>query len=440
MSGELSVVNLGKSYRQWGSEWRRLASWFLPAIKPLEEHWTLKEVNFSIAPGEAMGIVGENGAGKSTLLKLITGVIFPTQGEVKVKGRIAAILELGMGFSPDLTGRQNAYHSAGLMGYSQAEVRRVMPEIEAFAEVGDYFDQPVRTYSSGMQMRVAFAVATAFKPDLLIVDEALSVGDVYFQQKCYERINQFTRQGMALLFVSHSMEVILSLCSRALLLRHGRVVCDGTPNDVVNLYHADIITGLDKGSEHSKTIQSDHTDLSSHFEEEARGLERVIRGKAGSIYTEAVHCIGAQLFDRNGCETNTLIADEETTLALTFRVLRDLDDPHVGFKIRNRFGVVLFETNTHCMKQSVGALEAGGCLTVRFTFPLHLNAEEYTITSGFANGGFGQASFRETLSYLHEVAVFSVLPNRKSIIWAGLINLNPQVIFEKKMSYETVMG
>ena len=203
MSGELHVQNLGKSYRQWGSEWRRVASWFLPFIRPREEHWVLKDVRFSVGPGEAVGIVGQNGAGKSTLLKLITGTTSPTQGQVQLRGSVAAILELGMGFNPDLTGRENAYHAAGLMGYSQADIKKAMPDIEAFAEVGEYFDQPVRTYSSGMQMRVTFSVATAFRPDLLIVDEALSVGDSYFQHKSFDRIREFQSQGCSLLIVSH---------------------------------------------------------------------------------------------------------------------------------------------------------------------------------------------------------------------------------------------
>ena len=238
MSGELHVQNLGKSYRQWGSEWRRMVSWFAPAIRPREEHWVLKDVTFSVGPGETVGIVGQNGAGKSTLLKLITGTTRPTQGQVQLRGRVAAILELGMGFNPDLTGRQNAYHSAGLMGHSQADIERTMPEIEAFAEVGEYFDQPVRTYSSGMQMRVAFSVATAFKPDLLIVDEALSVGDSYFQHKSFDRIRQFRNEGVSIMLVTHGMGDVRTLCDRVILLDKGNVLKDGQPDEVVDYYNA----------------------------------------------------------------------------------------------------------------------------------------------------------------------------------------------------------
>ena len=238
MSGELHVQNLGKSYRQWGSELRRVASWFMPSILPRAEHWVLQDVSFSIGPGEAVGVVGQNGAGKSTLLKLISGTTQPSQGTVHKRGRVAAILELGMGFSPDLTGRQNAYHSAGLMGYSQAEIEHAMPDIESFAEVAEYFDKPVRTYSSGMQMRVAFGVATAFKPDLLIVDEALSVGDSYFQHKSFDRIRKFRDEGVSIMLVTHSMSDVRTLCDRVILLDKGRVLKDGQPDEVVDYYNA----------------------------------------------------------------------------------------------------------------------------------------------------------------------------------------------------------
>jgi len=191
----LNVSGLGKAYRTYHSEFQRIARWFYLPSKPRDEHWVLKDINFSIEPGEAIGIVGQNGAGKSTLLKMITGTLQPTEGSIQVNGRIAAILELGMGFNPELTGRQNVHHAAGLMGFSSEQIAGAMDNIESFAEIGEYFDESVRTYSSGMQMRVAFAVATAFRPDILIVDEALSVGDSYFQHKSFERIREFQAQG-----------------------------------------------------------------------------------------------------------------------------------------------------------------------------------------------------------------------------------------------------
>ena len=222
----LSVQGLGKAFRSYRSEWHRFARWFGLSVKPREEHWVLRHVSFDIEPGEAIGIVGQNGAGKSTLLKMITGTLKPTEGQVQIHGRIAAILELGMGFNPELTGRQNVHHAAGLMGFTPEQIDAALPDIEAFAEIGDYFGEPVRTYSSGMQMRVAFAVATAWRPEILIVDEALSVGDSYFQHKSFDRIREFQEQGTTLLIVSHDRGAIQSLCDRAILLESGTVIKD----------------------------------------------------------------------------------------------------------------------------------------------------------------------------------------------------------------------
>ncbi|HNX72479.1 ABC transporter ATP-binding protein, partial [Rivihabitans pingtungensis] len=201
--GAIQVTGLGKAYRQYASRWGRLAEWLLPGARPRhQEKWVLHDISFAVAPGEAVGIVGINGAGKSTLLKLITGTSQPTRGTVSLQGRVAALLELGMGFHPDFTGRQNAYTAGQLIGLSAEDIHALMPEIEAFAEIGDYIDMPVRVYSSGMQMRLAFSVATCKRPDILIVDEALSVGDAYFQHKSFNRISEFAKQGTTLLIVS----------------------------------------------------------------------------------------------------------------------------------------------------------------------------------------------------------------------------------------------
>ncbi len=234
----LKVQNVGKSFRTYSSGWDRILGWFNVPIKHLEELWVLRHINFEIHAGETLGIIGQNGAGKSTLLKMITGTLRPTEGQIQVNGRIAAILELGMGFNPEFTGRQNVYHTASLMGFSFEEVNAVIHEVEAFAEIGDYFDSPLRTYSSGMQMRVAFAVATMYRPEILIVDEALSVGDAYFQHKSFDRIRKFQELGTTLLIVSHDREAIQSLCSRALLLESGTIIKDGPPEEIFDFYNA----------------------------------------------------------------------------------------------------------------------------------------------------------------------------------------------------------
>lgn len=235
--GHIRVTGLGKAYKQYPNRWARLAEWLIP-FSPIrhQQHWVLQDVEFEIAPGEAVGIVGANGAGKSTLLKMITGTTQPTQGKIELQGRVAALLELGMGFHPDFTGRQNAIMAGQLFGMQLEEIQALMPDIERFAEIGEAIDHPVRTYSSGMQMRLAFSVATARRPDILIVDEALSVGDAYFQHKSFARIRSFRKSGTTLLIVSHDRFAIQSICDSAILLKDGRVAMRGKPEPVLDYY------------------------------------------------------------------------------------------------------------------------------------------------------------------------------------------------------------
>ena len=240
--GSIRVSNLGKAYKQYASRWSRLAELLLPFGKKQHQlKWILQDIDFHIEAGEAVGIIGINGAGKSTLLKLITGTTQATTGQVNTSGRVAALLELGMGFHPDFTGRQNALMAGQLAGWGTTEISALMPQIEDFAEIGEYIDQPVRVYSSGMQVRLAFSVATAIRPDILIVDEALAVGDVFFQQKCFDRIRAYCAAGTTLLFVSHAVGTVYSLCNRAILIAGGRIALDSTPRAVIDLYNAQIL-------------------------------------------------------------------------------------------------------------------------------------------------------------------------------------------------------
>lgn len=248
----ISVSHLGKAYKQYSSIWSRLLSWTAPLfLDKSEQKWILQDLNFALHNGESLGIIGVNGAGKSTLLKLITGTSIPTTGAIKVNGRVAALLELGMGFHPDFTGRENAIVAGQLLGLSTKTITSLMPAIEEFAEIGEYIDRPTRIYSSGMQVRLAFSVATAVRPDILIIDEALSVGDSYFQHKSFERIKEFSRMGTALLIVSHDRWAIQNICSRALLIDGGRIVIDGKPDIVTDYYNAVISKG---GSQSVKQV------------------------------------------------------------------------------------------------------------------------------------------------------------------------------------------
>jgi len=355
----LSVQNVGKAFRSYGSEWQRFARWFGLPVKASQEHWVLRHVNFEIQQGEAIGIIGQNGAGKSTLLKMITGTSQPSEGQVQVNGKIAAILELGMGFNPDLTGRENAYHGLGLMGYSHADIEQVMPELESFAEVGEYFDQPIRVYSSGMQMRVAFAVVTAFRPEILIVDEALSVGDSYFQHKSFSRIKEFKDKGTTFLFVSHDSGAIKILCDRAILIENGLVIKEGKAEEVVDFYSA-------------LTLQDD----SSSITQKAVGNRfETISGSGEATF------IKIELFNTKGESATTVHVGETIELHLTVKVNQDVESLALGCGITDRLGQMMFGTNTIHTKQVVNQAKEGDIYLFNVRFLVSLGVGSYAVHS-----------------------------------------------------------
>ncbi|WP_295021157.1 ABC transporter ATP-binding protein [Sulfurimonas sp.] len=401
----LEVTNIGKAYRNYGSELWRILSWFGLRFKPVHETWTLQNISFSIAAGEAIGVVGQNGAGKSTLLKIITGTLKPSTGSVTVRGKIAAILELGMGFHPDLTGRQNAYHSAGLMGYTSEQIEAVIDQIEAFTEIGEYFDQPVRTYSSGMQARVAFAVATAFRPDILIVDEALSVGDVYFQSKCFDRMEWMRENGTTVLLVSHDIQAIRSFCDRAILLHHGQLCGEGTPKEVVQQYEH-IIHQFSNNLNEEKSIESPTEKIAS-------------QDKAELIYFK--------IFDKQDNERMAVTCDDEIIIEFAYKSLHDYKDPHYGIKISDRFGNSAFETNTFCMGVTNKKISKNEIVIVKFNFKINLGGGDYMFDVAMVNEGYNKMHFREYLTMNRNVGQIKVLENPDSIIFAGYYNMRPTV-------------
>ena len=365
MSDEiLKVQGLGKAFRQYGSELKRFASWFGLRVQPRDETWVLRGISFGIAPGEAIGVVGQNGAGKSTLLKLVTGTLRPTEGVVVAAGRISAILELGMGFSPDLTGRQNVYHSAGLMGFSKQEIDGVIEAVEDFAEIGEYFDQPVRTYSSGMQMRVAFSVATAFRPQLLIVDEALSVGDAYFQHKSFDRIREFQQQGTSLLIVSHDRMAIQSLCGRALLLDRGRLVKDGDPEEVMDFYNA-LIAEKENATIRTSTRED--------------GRVQTISGTGEAVVEDIA------LLDEEGRPVEFVNVGQPVELRVMVRAKADLPRLVLGYMIKDRLGQPVYGTNTHHTRQVVENVRAGTQLDYRVRFPMNIGMGSYSVSTALVS-------------------------------------------------------
>ena len=357
--GYLRVTKLGKAYRRYVRQSGRLLEWLGLGVQH-ELKWILRDINFEIQRGEAVGLIGVNGAGKSTLLKLIAGTARPTTGQITVNGRITALLELGMGFHADFTGRENVLMSARIAGIPASELEAVMAAVEEFAEIGDYIDQPVRTYSSGMQVRLAFSVATAVRPDILIVDEALSVGDTYFQHKSFDLIRRFLAEGTTLLFVSHSAASVKSICTRAILLDQGSIVCDDAPDKVLDYYNALIAR--------------------SHAEYEIRQLAtkgggQVTRSGSGEARIDKLELIVGQE------PVNAMLSGQPAVIRVTGTSRVPLDQITVGILLRDRLGNDVFGTNTMHHGSSAPRREGERfCAEFRFA-SLPLGSGSYSITA-----------------------------------------------------------
>lgn len=412
--GTLVVNNISKAYKRYPGKWARVREW-ITGRPSHEKTWVLRDINFTINPGEALGIIGVNGAGKSTLLKIVTGTTQPTSGSVQIQGRVAALLELGMGFHPDFTGRQNAFMAGQLLGYSVEEITRLMPEIEAFAEIGDYIDQPVRVYSSGMQVRLAFSVATAIRPDVLIVDEALSVGDIFFQQKCYDRIRAYREKGTTLLFVSHDMGTVYALCDRAILLSHGQLELLGGPKEVVDLYNARL------------AIESNRNrvkDPAARTDTKVAGTAVDAENEVGSYLNSGVTIESVRLLHESQ-DAKVIVADGFFTVRVRACFHQLYSDPHIGFQLRNSRGEPLYMSTTAGLGQSIGAVDRGQCIEVDFSARAALAEGDYTVTAGVADGDLLDGTFRTSLARVQDAAAFTVIRDVAGDHWSGVINLSP---------------
>ena len=357
--GTIHVEKVGKAYKQYPNRWARLLEWVVPfSAARHQPKWVLQDISFDVSPGEAVGIIGINGAGKSTLLKLITGTTQTTAGHVTMSGRVAALLELGMGFHPDFTGRQNAVMAGQLLGLNTDEVVALMPHIESFAEIGDYIDQPVRVYSSGMQVRLAFSVATAVRPDILIVDEALSVGDAYFQHKSFDRIRQFRAQGTTLLIVSHDRESIQSICDRAILLDGGHLAKEGRPEEVMDFYNAMIAA-------------RENTQVEQKVSDDGRIQTTSGTGEAGLQEIE--------LLNAEGGPVEFVETGEQVTLRVTAIAREPIPRLILGYLIKDRLGQPIYGSNTHHTGTPVDDLHTGDITEFRVTFPANLGPGTYSM-------------------------------------------------------------
>jgi lipopolysaccharide transport system ATP-binding protein len=392
--GKISVQNVGKAYKQYPNRWSRLAEWVLPfGEKRHQLKWILQDVNFEISPGESVAIVGVNGAGKSTLLKMITGTTQPTTGRIELSGRTSALLELGMGFHPEFTGVQNVLMAGQLLGIELHELHELLPSIQAFADIGDYIHQPVRVYSSGMQVRLAFAVATAIRPDILIVDEALSVGDAYFQAKCFQRINDYKAQGTTLLLVTHSPSDVVTHCERAIFLKNGRIALDASAREVSNRYldelfgkktaevaQAEGATDLPTADQAIEILGDDHKDV---FATRPGYLASEHRWGHG----------GASIVDyliRSEGHTYPTRIESNAQVECIFKVHFQSDHAQVvaGLLIKTLEGVFLYGTNSFLASEGREVLRgvAGETRVFRFRLPAHLNEGQYLVSLGISSG------------------------------------------------------
>jgi lipopolysaccharide transport system ATP-binding protein len=383
----IEVRNLAKNYPLGGSQWSRFRHVFKGSQLPPDEGiWALRDISFDVARGEAFGIVGPNGSGKSTLLQIIAGILKPTSGSVEVKGRLSALLELGSGFSPEFTGRENVYLNASILGFSREETDARLETIERFASIGDFIDQPVKTYSSGMVLRLAFAVVAHADPEVLIVDEALAVGDIAFRQRCMRRIHDLRARGTTLLFVSHETTDIKAFCDRCLWLQKGAMQQIGESDAVVSSY-------LTSSLKRQLASDRDEHAASASLGPPSAGVFMSLEPGKRSGDGRAV-ILGADLTEHDGASIRTLVPDTRVTLRVSFRVNAPVASLIAGFLVRNLKGEFIVGTNTARENYPVPSIAAGSVQTIEFHWTVPpLAPGAYTISLGLADGDMEQFEF-----------------------------------------------
>lgn len=373
MSYEADVIRVErvcKSYLMFGHPRDRLKQFVIPRLqrllgRPPRRYFTefnaLSDVSFRVGRGETVGVIGRNGSGKSTLLQVLCGTLAPTSGNVEVKGRVAALLELGSGFNPDFSGRENVYLNAAILGLGAGEIESRFADIVSFADIGEFLDQPVKTYSSGMVVRLAFATAIHVDPDVLVVDEALAVGDVAFQQKCLDRIRQLQRHGVSILLVTHSTNALIEYCDRAIFLKHGQVVMDGACREVVKAYADDLVS--DEGGEIEVPPP-----LPTQVADDNRTSLACATAKAEGSHVVPIAVEAVELLDADGLACSTLEYNGRLRVRVYVRVAAPITQPCFGIQISSVDGITLWSTTTQTTAESPPALQPG---TYGFEWELH---------------------------------------------------------------------
>ncbi len=405
----ISVEHLDKMYKLYDKPMDRLKeSLGLTKKKKYREHYALHDVSFEVRRGETVGIIGTNGSGKSTILKIITGVLTPTAGEVRVNGRISALLELGAGFNMEYSGLENVYLNGTMIGFSKEEIDAKLDDILSFADIGEFIHQPVKTYSSGMFVRLAFAVAINIEPEILIVDEALSVGDVFFQAKCYRKFEEFKKQGKTILFVSHDLSSISKYCDRVVLLNQGVKRAEGTAKEMVDLYKK-LLVGLDGEEE----IQAEEPAA-----ETGKAMEQTwerpfaLNPQVLDYGNKDGEIVDFTICDENGLPTNTIEKGTDFTIRMRIRFLRRVESPIFAYSIKDLKGTEITGTNTMYEDADVGPKEPGDVAEVSFRQKMTLQGGEYLLSLGCT--GYKDGDF-QVFHRLYDVCNITVLSTKNTV-------------------------
>jgi lipopolysaccharide transport system ATP-binding protein len=401
----ISVRNISKCFYTYARPVDRLLHSIVPRLqrrmkRPVtaygQEFWALRDIDFDVVRGETVGIVGRNGSGKSTLLQIICGTLIPTRGTVGTCGRVAALLELGSGFNPEFTGRENVYHNASVLGLTREEVDRRFDDIAGFADIGEFIDQPVKTYSSGMAVRLAFAVQAQVDPQVLIVDEALSVGDAKFQAKCFERLRQLKDNGTSILLVTHASEQVVTHCNRAILLNQGRMEMAGPPRAVINRY-MDLLFGRERQPDKPPAVSAaqglalpaehDGQGPPLCFEHEAYGMRPGFNHHEYRWGDGAATLLDFHLAAQGQAFPSSVEPGAEVTLHLAIRFNRLISHPVLGFTIKTKEGVTVYGTNSYLLDctASQELHQPDSQLRARLTFVNRLATGDYFISVGVAS-------------------------------------------------------
>jgi len=421
----IKVDHVSKVYKLYDKHRDRLADALnLSRKKNYREHFALDELDFEIKRGETVGIIGTNGSGKSTILKIITGVLNPTGGKVEVDGRISALLELGAGFNMEYTGIENVYLNGTMIGFTKEEIDERLDDILEFADIGDFVNQPVKTYSSGMFVRLAFAVAINIDPEILIVDEALSVGDVFFQSKCYHKFEEFKKQGKTILFVSHDLGSISKYCDRAILLNKGHKLYEGTPKDAIDLYKRVLVGQLDDDEDESGKTKWDAASSNSESGELWR-KNITINPEVLEYGNKKAEIVDFVFIDNHGNMTNIIEKGSEFQIKVKYKFNEDIAEPISTFTFKNLKGVEITGTNTLFEKIPIEPKKAGDTMVVTYKQKCDLQGGEYLLSlgcTGYPGGVF------EVYHRLYDVCNVTVVSTKNSV---GYYDMNSEITVEE---------